>query len=213
MLKVNKKLIIVLGIILIMTGVIIYYFYCNNTEDYIDYLYLQENIIVEENIESSEIKVDENIVKNQIVVHITGQVVNNGIVKLNEHSRVIDAIEAAGGATMDADLSKINLAFVLSDGQKVYIPSIHDEEIKEYIIDGFTEIVEQENESLEQNININTATIEQLQQLPGIGEAIAKRIINYRNSNGKFEKIEDLKNVSGIGEAKFNNIKEYIYVK
>ena len=211
MLKINKKQMIILLIITIFVGFIIYYFYINYNEDNSDFLYLEENI-EEINVENNEIKVEENIVINEIVIHITGQVVNSGIVKLKENSRIIDAIEAAGGVTSDADLNKINLAFILSDGQKVYIPSVDDEEVKGYVLEGSGESLEEEGE-LGQSVNINTATSQQLQKLPGIGESIANRIISYRNSNGKFEKIEDLKNVSGIGEAKFNNIKEYICVK
>jgi len=213
MLKINKNLIIILVTILIIMGGIIYYFYTNNTEQDIDFLYLEEDSTEENNIQNNEVKIEEIIEKSQIIVHITGEVVNRGIVKLEEKSRIIDAIEAAGGTTKDADLTKINLAFVLSDGQKIYIPSINDKEIKEYVTEGSGETIKQESNSLNKSININTATSEQLQKLPGIGESIANKIIAYRNSNGKFKKIEDLKNVSGIGEAKFNNIKEYIYVK
>lgn len=212
MLKINKKQTIILLSMLVLAGGIVYYFYINSKQEDMEFLYLEENIIQESNVQKNEIDLEETTIKQEIVIHITGQVVNCGIVRLEENSRIIDAIEAAGGVTIDADLSKINLAFILSDGQKVYIPSIHDEEEKEYVVEGSGEFLEEDGE-LGQSININTATSQQLQKLPGIGESIANRIISYRNSNGKFEKIEDLKNVSGIGEAKFNNIKEYICVK
>lgn len=147
-----------------------------------------------------------------IVVHITGQVVNQGIVKLEEGSRVIDAIEAAGGAKADANLSKINLAYLLEDGMKLYVPSVKDKEDEEYISSSSSN-GETTNSKEALKVNINTATSEELQKLPGIGASMASRIITYRKENGKFSKIEDLKNVSGIGDAKFNNIKSYIYVK
>lgn len=207
MLKISKNQVVILIIILMLIGGIVYYLYKNNSEDDMDFLYLEENI------KNNEVVIEETMEKVEIVVHITGQVVNNGIVKLKENSRIIDAIEAAGGATPEADLTKINLAFVLSDGQKVYIPSIDDEEEKKYVTKDSGKSTSEQSNSLVQSININTATSQQLQELPGIGEAIANRIIAYRNLNGKFEKIEDIKNVSGIGEAKFNNIKDYICVK
>ncbi len=148
----------------------------------------------------------------EIVVHITGQVMNQGIVKLAEGARVIDAIEAAGGATPEANLSKINLAYLLEDGIKLYIPSVNDKEEEEYISSSSANGQTENNKEV-LKVNINTSTSEELQKLPGIGEAMASRIIAYRKENGKFSKIEDLKNVSGIGDAKFNNIKSYIYVK
>ncbi len=177
------------------------YFYLNKDEDY-SYLEVsneeaQVNNVVEEKVE-------------EIVVHITGQVVNQGIVKLAEGARVIDAIEAAGGTTPEADLSKINLAYVLEDGTKIYVPSVKDEEDAEHT--SSTSITTSNNNKI-LKVNINTATSSELEKLPGIGTSIANRIITYRKENGKFSKIEDLKNVSGIGEAKFNNIKSYIYVK
>lgn len=145
------------------------------------------------------------------MVHVTGQVTCQGIVKLEEGSRIIDAIEAAGGATNEADLSKVNLAYVLEDGVKIYIPSVNDTEEK-YVSSGEdTTTSSSSKETLK--VNINTATSEELEKLPGIGSSIAAKIIAYRKENGKFSKIEDIKNVSGIGDAKFNNIKNYIYVK
>lgn len=199
MAKNYKQILIICGLIVLIIVFIVIYFYQNKEEDY---SYLEVSNALEENIIEEQ--------KMQIVVHITGQVVNNGIVKLEEGARVIDAIEAAGGATAEANLSKVNLAYLLEDGMKIYVPSIHDEEDLESITSS-SEVSESSKEVLK--VNINTATSEELQKLPGIGGAIADRIIAYRKENGKFKDIADLKNVSGIGEAKFNNIKTYIFIK
>lgn len=199
MAKNYKQILIICGLIVLIIVFIVIYFYQNKEEDY---SYLEVSNVLEENIMEEQ--------KMQIVVHITGQVVNNGIVKLEEGARVIDAIEAAGGATAEANLSKVNLAYLLEDGMKIYVPSIHDEEDLESITSS-SEVSESSKEVLK--VNINTATSEELQKLPGIGGAIADRIIAYRKENGKFKDITDLKNVSGIGESKFNNIKTYIFIK
>lgn len=201
MAKNYKQILIICGLLVIIIICVVIYFYQNKEEDY---SYLE---ISNETVESVNM-IEE--AKVQIVVHITGQVVNQGIVKLNEGTRVIDAIEAAGGATAEADLSKINLAYLLEDGMKIYVPSIHDEEELSSITSS-SGVSKSSKEVLK--VNINTATSEELQKLPGIGGAIADRIIAYRKENGKFKDIADLKNVSGIGEAKFNNIKSYIFVK
>lgn len=199
MAKNYKQILIICGLIVIIIVCTVVYFYQNKEEDY-SYLEISNDIEVNITEES----------KAQIVVHITGQVVNNGIVKVEEGARIIDVIEAAGGATDEADLSKINLAYLLEDGMKIYVPSIHDEEDLGSITSS-SGVSESSKEVLK--VNINTATSEELQKLPGIGESIANRIITYRKENGKFKDIEDLKNVSGIGDAKFNNIKSYIFVK
>jgi len=181
---------------------IVVYFYQNKEEDY-SYLEISNEAPVNINMIEEE--------KIEIVVHITGQVVNQGVVKVEEGARVIDAIEAAGGATGEADLSKINLAYLLEDGMKIYVPSINDEEETEFVTSSSG--VSENNEKDTLKVNINTATNEELQKLPGVGESIANRIVIYRKENGKFNTIEDLKNVSGIGDAKFNNIKSYVFVK
>lgn len=143
---------------------------------------------------------------SQITVHITGAINNPGVVVLEEGSRIVDALEAAGGETDEADVNRLNLAYVLEDGEKLYIPSKNEEE-QEYITQG------KDNMSKGQSkININVAQIEELITLPGVGEATANKIIEYRKENGKFQKIEDLKNVPGIGDSKFENIKTMIEV-
>lgn len=198
-----KQILIICGLIgAIIIGVCIY-FYQNKQEDY-SYLEVSNEEAIQANIIEQE--------NTKIVVHIIGQVINQGIVKLEEGARVIDAIEAAGGATKEANLEKVNLAYILEDGSKLYIPSINDKEEEEYFIISNTS-GQKDTEKKTLRVNINTATSEELQKLPGIGEAMAIRIITYRKENGKFSKIEDLKEVSGIGEAKFNNIKSYIYIK
>ena len=136
----------------------------------------------------------------------------------------------AGGAKEDANLSKINLAYQLEDGQKLYVPNINDKEEIEYITEDVAKnnivnndgIVtdEKENNKNKTNIesekkvmvNINKATQAELENLPGIGPAIATRIIEYRKENGKFSSIDDIKNVKGIGDAKYDKIKDSIEV-
>ena len=130
--------------------------------------------------------------------------------------RIINAIETAGGVTESANLSKVNLAFVLSDGCKVKIPSIYDkdENFESVSIDsGNNVIISGSNSNNNAKVNINTASQAELETLAGIGPSIAAKIIEYRNKNGKFSKIEDLKNVGGIGEEKYNSVKNQISVK
>ena len=154
-----------------------------------------------------------------IVVHVIGEVKKPGVIKLKEGSRIIDAINKCGGQTEDADLSKINLAYVLEDGSQIYIPRVKDDIQNTTIMK--TEAgnnivvnnVTQGDDEKSVKVNLNTATLEKLMTLPGVGESTAQKIIEYRNKNKKFKSVDELKNVSGIGEAKLNALKEYVYVK
>lgn len=163
-----------------------------------------------------------------IVINVVGEVNNPGVVTLEEGARIIDAINAAGGKTDKADISEINLAYILDDGVRLYIPSFNETkerklenitESKETITSGagntiVLESVSEEKESKQnKKININTAKLEELKQLPGVGDAVAKAIIDYREKNGKFKNIEDIKKVPGIGESKFTNLEKLISVK
>lgn len=205
----KKQKIIFFIILLIMTCIIFYYIYTtlylnNFSITYEENIFTSSNFI--ENIDnSSNIK---EINNNTIVVYICGAVKENKVITLNENSRICDAIEAVGGLTDKADLTNINLAYILEDGEKIYIPN-KGEEI-ETTSNSFNNI---NNNSKTNKININKATQTELETIPGIGPSTALKIINYRKENGKFLKIEDIKNISGIGENKFENIKNYICVK
>lgn len=201
------KKIILIGILAVffIIGTVIYNV-TNKEEEEFDY----ENIV--QNINDVQEEVVEE--KEYMKIHITGQVNNPGIIELEIGSRISDAIEKAGGLTGTANLDNVNLAYSLEDGQKLYIPSI-EENNTVYIEEGIDEaIVETTSFSGSSKIiNINKASETELQEIPGIGPAMAQKIINYRDENGKFKTIEDIKNVSGIGDKKFENIKEYISVK
>lgn len=195
------------GIILI-AGVIIYY-YINSTKEIYNYDGISSSV------KESE---DESLQDEEaIIVHVIGAVKNEGIVKVKENARINDVIEAAGGLTEDADLNNVNLAYVVEDGQKIYIPSISDNIDKENMENMVSQgagvgITGEVSESESGLININTAGQEKLQELPGIGSSTALKIVTYRSENGKFKDIEDIKNVSGIGEAKYEQIKLHICV-
>ncbi len=213
--KNKKKISIIIAIIiLIVIGI---YFIINNFEKNKNEFEIS-NIEFEENkIENINAEIEE---KSQIIVHIAGEILNPGVISLDEGARIIDAINKAGGITNEADLSKVNLAYILEDAQKIYIPNVNEKEIienmsSEIVKSGSTQENSNTGEKLKngEKININTATQKELQKLTGIGESIALRIINYRKENGKFNTIEDIKNVSGIGESKFNKIKNNIIVK
>lgn len=162
--------------------------------------------------------------EGKIVIHITGAVQKTGILVLPEGARIADAINSAGGSTEEADLNEVNLAYVLQDGQKIYIPTKEDKiklESKVYITSGSGNNVIVQTANIDKSlknggskkVNVNTATQEELESLPGIGPSIASRIIEYRQQNGKFSSIEDLQSVKGIGDAKFDKIKEQVEAK
>ncbi len=130
------------------------------------------------------------------------------IAQLPTGSRIDDAITAAGGTTEKADLSNINRAQVLEDGQKIYIPSTDDSNSQASINGSSSSTASSSN----QKVNINTATDEQLRTLSGVGPATAEKIINFRTKEGAFKSIEDLKNVDGIGDKTFEKLKDKICV-
>lgn len=154
-----------------------------------------------------------------IVVHVIGEVKKPGVIKLKEGARIIDAINKCGGQTEEADLSKINLAYVLDDGSQIYIPRVKEDIQNTTIMkteagnNVIVNNVTQGDDEKSIRVNLNTATLEKLMTLPGVGESTAQKIIEYRNKNKKFKTIDELKSVSGIGDAKFNSLKDYIYVK
>lgn len=142
------------------------------------------------------------IAEPEIFVDVTGAVNNPGVYTLTGRSRVIDAIKAAGDSAPGADLSTINLARVLNDGEQIYVDST--------VVNSSGQRVSKKVSS--GPININRATLRQLDALDGIGPVIAGRIIEYRKKNGSFLTIDDLQKVSGIGAAKFAQIKAKVRI-
>lgn len=174
-----------------------------------DYAYYEEMYTQNEEAVEGEDGIE---AKGVITVHITGEVNYPGVVVLEEGDRVVDAIEAAGGEKDEANLNALNLAYILNDGEKIYIPNKNEEtQNHKYITSGIGDNLSSNTNSA--LININSATIEELTSLPGIGEATANKIIAYRKENGKFTSIEDLKNVPGIGDSKFEELKDLVTIK
>lgn len=154
----------------------------------------------------------EDALPNKVVVHIDGQVAAPGVYELVEgEARVNDAILAAGGLTADADTSSLNLASKVADGQKIYVPAVGEQQVA---AEGSGVVAASGGVASSGGglININLATVDELQVLSGVGEATAKAIVEDRQNNGQFTCIEDLMRVSGIGEKKFEKIRDRICV-
>lgn len=143
-----------------------------------------------------------------IIVDISGAVRTPMVIKLPEGSRIDDAINGAGGLTDKADISEVNRAQILEDGQKILIPEKNADQGGKQISSGSAVTDTISNEK----VNINTADADLLETITGVGPATAEKIIRYRNSEGPFRKIEDIQNVSGIGSKTFEKMKDEITV-
>lgn len=162
-----------------------------------------------DNQEKEKIKI-ENINKKTITVFISGEVKNPGVVTIDAEKRLSDAVNELGGTTENADLNKVNLAMKLKDESHYIIPKIGEN-------------LESDNEHFENDtvddsndnnlININTANVQELDSLPGVGEATANKIVKYREEKGKFNSIEEIKNVNGIGDKKYEELKALISIE
>ena len=240
--RVNKK--VVIAIFAILFAIVVFYFFVG--EDVFFDVSNSTNILClhgnNDDVENSLLNVDSKEVNSneKIVVYITGAVINEGVYELNVNSRVVDIIELAGGVTDEADVGSINLAFVLEDGVKIYIPKKEENvnEIRDntdlYVSKksddtnggvivssnielsgksgGVNSSAKSSNIGKSDKININTASKSELESLPGIGPATAVKIMEYRKVNGKFSCIEDIKKVKGIGDSKFSKIKDFIKI-
>ena len=153
----------------------------------------------------------------EVTVYISGAVKTEGVVTMSSEDRLSDAIKVMGGIVEDADMNAINLAEKLVDGKHYVIPK-QGEQIPVDVnagggsTSGATQTAGENAQGQGGLVNINTATLEQLDTLPGVGEATANKIITYREDNGGFKSIEDLKNVKGIGDKKFEDMKSSICV-
>lgn len=193
---------------------------------------IEKNITVsEENKDDKEKEGNEEDKKENIssetgiFVHIDGYVNNPGVYQIKENERINLLIEKAGGLKNGYSIKNINLAAKLSDGDKVYIPSIEEEKslgnqnnnnnnanIGGKHTNNGNNLNNNVSITKNNKININTANVSELKQITGIGESTANKIIDYRQNVGKFKKIEDIKEVKGIGESKFESLKNKITI-
>lgn len=187
---------------------------CDNKEEEI-LIGQQEETTLKEEKNSGESQEAEDIQeeKSAVWVDVSGAVKNPGVYKLENGARIFQAIEAAGGFSEEADPQWLNQAAEISDGEKILVYTKEETQaLKEQGISS-----EQENRNAEKTedakININQASLEELQEIPGIGEARAQAIIAHREETGGFGSIEDIQQVSGIKGKTFEKIEPYITVK
>ena len=161
---------------------------------------------------SNDIEKDEEIEekKETIMVDIKGEIQNPGTYELEIGNRIIDVINKSGGLTDDADVRSINLSEKLEDEMLIVIPSKEESVNNQPVINSKNNT--NVNQAQDSKISINTANVSTLMTLKGIGQKKAESIVEYREKNGLFKKIEDITNVSGIGNSIFDKIKDYIKV-
>lgn len=168
-----------------------------------------------ENIEDVKtVDKTENMTK-KISIYISGAVNSPGVVELKSNERLMEGVKLCDGLTDEADTNRINLAMKVKDEGHYIIPK----EGEEIALNDSNENVENNNndnnsgEGESKKININNASKEELDSLPGVGEVTAQKIIDYREENKEFKSIDEIKNVKGIGENKFNDLKDYICIQ
>jgi competence protein ComEA len=150
-----------------------------------------------------------------VVVHVAGAVRSPGLRTLRGHPRVADALAAAGGPAPDADLDRLNLAAPVADGQRVYVPRRGEAAEPQVLGGGGTGAPGSDAGSGAGGtgpIDLNTATLDQLDSLPGVGPATATAIIAYRDQHGGFRSVEDLQEVRGIGDARLEQLRPLVTV-
>ena len=184
-------------------------------DEYMKNIFVEEEATDDNSVEVNaepikEVKGENQLTKGtkMIVVEIKGEVVNPDVYEISEGSIIRDLITKAGGLTNEANIDKINRADKLRDNQLIVIPN------KNELSNANTNInVSKEGNTAEEGIiNINTASLEELQKINGVGEVKAKSIINYREKNGGFKSIDEMKNIEGIGDKTFEKMKDQITV-
>jgi len=151
-------------------------------------------------------------VGEELVVHVAGAVASPGVVTVRAGGRVADAVAAAGGLRPDADANRVNLAAPLEDGSRVYVPVVGEEREPEVLAAEPPPGREGEPGAATGPVDVNRATAEELQRLPGIGPATAAAIVAHREANGPFRSVDQLDDVRGIGPAKLEQLRSLVVV-
>ena len=215
----NKKIIglVIITIIIFIVSIFLYKQKSSNAfkEEYMTEIFEEEsndNMEYTETLEEDTSIINEDSIdRNKIIVEIKGEVAKPDVYQLEEGSIIKDLIDMAGGVTEEADLSRINRAEELLNHELIIIGNINDETESSVVQNNSTYSSNGNNsDKVSTLININTADLEQLKEITGIGNIKAQSIIDYREANGGFKSLEELKNVDGIGDKTFEKIKEQI---
>ena len=215
----NKKIIglVIITIIIFIVSIFLYKQKSSNAfkEEYMMEIFEEEsndNMEYTETLEEDTTIINEDSIdRNKIIVEIKGEVAKPDVYQLEEGSIIKDLIDMAGGVTEEADLSRINRAEELLNHELIIIGNINDETESSVVQNNSTYSSNGNNSDKGSTlININTADLEQLKEITGIGNIKAQSIIDYREANGGFKSLEELKNVDGIGDKTFEKIKEQI---
>jgi DNA uptake protein and related DNA-binding proteins len=202
----NKNKYLLITIILVFTLLTVMVINLNaNSKEYIvgdtDSSIMQDESIAED-AEEENYEQEEN---SNVTVFVSGEVLNQRVVEIEKGKRLIDAVEICGGLTENADLNAVNLALVLEEEGHYIIPAIGDMNVLN------ATNLNQVNSS-SNLVNINSADIELLKTLPGVGDVLGQRILDKREELGKFTSIDQLNDVSGIGDKKFSDIKDKVTI-
>ena len=204
----KKKRISILILALIICALLLFTGCASEMPEFMDVQSVVDDTDRQEDAIQQEISAIEEAAEDEksepVIVHICGAVVNPGVYELPPGSRIVDAVDKAGGLSEDADESYVNLAAIPNDGEQIFIPTIEESVIMKK--------TRQETGVSSGKVNINTADKALLCTLPGIGDTRAADIIAYRQEHGNFSTIEDIMQVSGIKEGSFQKIKEMIVV-
>ncbi len=206
--KVKENRLVFIGLALLVIIGVGYKFLFTETEQVLLPLTNPEQAIAEDHL--SIYTPNEEVPVQTIVVDVKGAIKHPGVYELTAPSRVVDAIQVAGGLNEDADIGRVNQATFLVDAQVVYIPTLgEDESVWEgqiiFALDG--------GEIDDGLVDLNTATDSMLQTLPGIGPSKSQAIIQYREEHGSFRDVEELLNVSGIGQKTLDKLLPLITVR
>lgn len=202
----NKNKYLLITIILVFTLLTVMVINLNaNSKEYIvgdtDSSIIQDESIAED-AEEENYEQEEN---SKVTVFVSGEVLNQRVVEIEKGKRLIDAVEICGGLTENADLNAVNLALVLEEEGHYIIPAIGDTNVL-----NATNLNQMNSSS--NLVNINSADIELLKTLPGVGDVLGQRILDKREELGKFTSIDQLNDVSGIGDKKFSDIKDKVTI-
>ena len=165
-------------------------------------LYFQtnkSNIALSETIDSNNISIDSSIVEvSKIKIYVSGEVIKSGVYELPNDARLIDALNIAGGLSKNGIIGENNLARVLQDGEQINFENKNNP-IKNNVAKNLKQL---------NCVNLNDSDLKQLDALPGVGPVLAQRILDYRETNGRFAEVSQLSNVEGIGKSKLKTISE-----